>query len=79
MRVQLLDNTGRELTEAGKAATLKLELDAHGRRGLHLTLQMDEALEQHEFAALQVALTRSGKRRDLAGSLGVVMRPEARR
>jgi hypothetical protein len=79
LRLQILDNTGRVLTEPGSTAALKLELDARGRRGLHLTLQMDETLEQHEFAAVEVLLHhRSGKRRDLAGSLGVVMRPEAR-
>ena len=80
LRIQLLDDTGRGLTELSSTATLPTNLGQRGRRGLHLTLQMEERLEEHEFAAIEVVLNRSSEERsELVGSLGVVMRPELNR
>ncbi|KXY55068.1 hypothetical protein AT278_17865 [Bacillus cereus] len=77
LRVQLLDNTGKTLTNTGPSVTLTIELEKGKGRGLHLNIQLDESLEQHEFAAIEVSLNhRFGDCKELVGSLGVVMRPE---
>lgn len=78
LRVQLLDNTGKPLTNTGPSVTLTLELEAGKRRGLHLNIQLDEHLEKHEFAVIEVSLNHIFEDcKELVGSLGVVMRPEA--
>lgn len=79
LALQLLDSQGKPLTERGQTASLRLDLGDLGRRGLHLTMQLDEQLEPDEFAAVEVLLNDvSGKTERLAGSLGIVMRPETR-
>lgn len=79
LRIQLLDDTGKRLTELSSMVTLPTNLGPRGRRGLHLTLQMDERLEEHEFAAIEVVLNHSSERKELVGSLGVLIRPELKR
>ncbi|ASL62715.1 TPA: hypothetical protein QCX40_005773 [Bacillus cereus] len=79
LRVQLFNDHGKPLTDFASSIKQRIKLNEHSIQGLHLALQLNEDLEPHEFIVLEIILIRiSREKRELAGSIGVMMRPYIR-
>ncbi|HDR6315606.1 TPA: hypothetical protein QCU53_002353 [Bacillus thuringiensis] len=78
LRVQLFNDQGKPLTDVASSIKQRIKLNEHSIKGLYLALQLNEHLEPHEFTILEIILIRiSREKRELAGSIGVMIRPYA--
>jgi hypothetical protein len=75
-RMQLLDDQGRTVSEAGKEAQVPLTLSPHGRRRYSVMLHVEQHLPPHQLTAVEVVLYRNKDQQRPVGSLGIVIMGE---
>jgi hypothetical protein len=75
-RLQLLDGSGRPVTDRAREAHTRVTLGPHGRRRYALVIELDQHLVSHQLTAFEVVLYQGRDLQRPVGSLGIVVRAD---